>query len=176
MKKVYGSLIEQWKVDLIIERAKWRRFRRHEIEEALQEIVQEIHRFNFDSTKSNGACEKTVLTSLIDKRLSFYERSRARRHKHEDRYRVLSGQADGKPAPDPLVTDHEDQIALSLDVQQALACLGQREQTVCTLLIEGKSKTKIANALDLTRYEVDRIILSIREQFETLGIDGWLSA
>ncbi len=47
----YDGIIDQWKVDLIIHRAKLLGFRQHEIPDALQEIVLVVIKFEYDPNK-----------------------------------------------------------------------------------------------------------------------------
>ena len=59
-------------------RAKRLGIRRHDLEDAQQEIVLDVLDFRFDAAKSNGACERTALTSLIDRRLMTMLRAKRR--------------------------------------------------------------------------------------------------
>ncbi len=68
-KNNYASVIEKWKVDLIVSRARRLGFRRQDLDDAQQQIVVELLSFEFDPTRSNGATEETAVTALIDHQL-----------------------------------------------------------------------------------------------------------
>jgi hypothetical protein len=71
----HDGIVEAWKIELIASRAKRLGIRRHDLEDAQREIVLDILSFRFDEAKANGACERTALTSLIDRRLMTFARS-----------------------------------------------------------------------------------------------------
>jgi len=174
MRNDYGSLVETWKVDLIVDRARRKGFRRDEIEDVQQEIIPAVLDFEYDSSKANGATEATALTALIDKQLTFLQRGRARRRRHEERYRELRGAVDGRSAPAPVQPDPERQAALAMDVRQAVAKLTPKEQAVCAALSRDQARSRIAEDLGVSRYQLDRIIDGIRERFEAMGLDAWM--
>ena len=174
MKNDYGSLIESRKVDLIIERAKRKRFRRDELEDVQQEIVPDVLGFEYDPTKANGLTEATVLTLVIDKKLTFLQRGNARQHRHEQNYREQHGAVEGRPASIPYYPSHEHGVDLATDVGQTVAGLTSRQQAVCAALSNSQSRVRIANRLHMSRYKLDCIIEDIRRQFETIGFDDWM--
>ena len=61
------SLIE--KLNLIKSRARLQGFRRHSLEDAVQEVALVVLEFEYDAEKSNGATETTALVTVIDRRL-----------------------------------------------------------------------------------------------------------
>jgi hypothetical protein len=175
MPNSYGHLVEKWKVDLILERARRKRFRRDEMEDVQQELIQAVIDFQYDPQKSNGASEATALTALIDKRLAFIQRGQARLRKREKKYRKLHGCRDGAPPEDLPDPADEDAAVRSRDVQDAVARLAPTEQLVCAALARGEPHSVIASTLGVTRYEVGRIIQHIREQLKTWGLEGWVN-
>lgn len=172
MKNDYGSLVERWKVDLITARARKKGFRTDEIDDAEQEIVPAIIGFVYDPEKSNGATETTALTALIDRQLTFIQRGRARRHKHEQRYRELSGVTVGRPA-ELLEDDHRRYVALKMDVQATVARLSPMQQAVCAGLLHDEARRRIAKRLGISRYGLDRLIDGIRDRFKDADLDGY---
>jgi len=174
MKNDYGSVVETWKVDLIVDCARRKGFRKDELDDVLQGIILAILGFKYDPSKANGATEATALTSLINNQLAFLQRGRARRRKHEDKYRELHGAAGGKPGPVPIQPDHERRAALAKVVQQAIAGLAPKEQAVCEALLNGRSRSRTAKDLGISRYQMARIIDGIRERFETVRADAWM--
>ena len=175
MRNDYGSLVEAWKVDLIIDRAKRKGFREDELEDVQQEIVPIILDFKYDPDNKSGATESTVLTAVVDKRLTFILRTQARRLKHEERYRVLHGAIDGNPAPEAVQEpEQEREIGLPADVQEIMDDLPPFEQTVCAALARDKARSNIAEDAGVSRYEVDRTVDRIGETFRSRGLDAWM--
>lgn len=175
MRNDYGTLVEEWKVDLIIKRAKRKGFRDHEIEDAQQEVILDVIAFQYDASKSNGATEETALTSLIDRQLTFIQRRMARRHNHEEKYREMKGAVDGNPTPTPTYSDEERRIAIILDVQRGMEMLSQREQDVCRALAADISRLQIAKNMGISRYQLDLIIEGICLRFDAMNLGEWVA-
>ena len=161
MKLDYGGLVEPWKVDLIIARAKGMGFRCDEIEDVQQELILDVMRFRYEKAKSNGAAETTALIALIDNRLKKLVRARARYRTHLERFRDAAERS-WEPA-----TDEERAI----DINDVVASLAERERTVCRALAFGLTRNEIARMLGCGWHTVDRIIGRIRLRFEECGLD-----
>lgn len=164
-KNYYDGIVERWKSDLIVARARRMGFRPDEITDVQQQIIQEVAAFHFAPVKSNGATEATALVALIDNNLKMICRTMAR-------YRVRLDRLREEPIPSP---EFEDQEKL-LDIRAAVAALPEREQRVCKALGEGYSKHEIAKLLHCGWHTVDRLIRRIRAHFEEIGLDGYLFA
>ncbi len=175
MRNYYGSLLEKWKVDLIFDRARRKGFPENDIDDVEQEIVPAILAFRYDPAKANGATEKTALTALIDRRLTFLQRGFARRRKHERRYRRLCGDTPGRPAPEPLDVEPQRRLAIAMDVQQVVRRLSPMEQAVCAGLARQETRRRIAGRLGISRYGLDAHIEGIRQRFQDAGLDGWVA-
>ena len=159
----YDGVLEQWKVDLIIHRAKLLGFRPHELPDATQEAVLVVLKFRYDPNHANGATERTTLITVIDNRLRKMKRSATRYHAHVERF--------GQNATE----FSRDEVDLrAMDVACAVADLTERQQAVCRSLSDGLSKAQIARELGCGWHTVERIIRQLRERFEKLGLDGWL--
>ena len=174
MQNEYGTLVEQWKVDLIVARAKRQGFREHEIEDAQQEVIIDLLSFVYDPVKSNGAAEKTVLTALIDKKLKSMKRGAARRKKHEDKYSDLQGAVGGYVEPILCKNGDQKRASMASDLQYGIGALDARSRTICYALSEGKSRASIAKTMGLTRYQLDEVINGIRLKFEGMELEGWV--
>lgn len=156
MKKLdYDGLVEPWKVDLIIARAKCMGFRCDEIDDVQQELILDVVSFRYETAKSNGASETTALIALIDNRLKKLVRAQARYRAHVDQFRQ---EADRSYEP---VTGDERAI----DVNSVVASLAEREREVCRALGFGLTRNEIAKSLGCGWYTVDRIVGRIRQRF-----------
>jgi len=174
MGNTYGQLIEKWKVDIIADRALKRGFRPDELDDVQQEIIPAVLAFRFDSEKSNGATERTALTALVNNRLTFIQRGRARQLKHHDRYMELTGMKTDKPVEEIADDVNPNAVALAFDVREAVAGLEPQERAVCAALSRGDNRLGIARAMGMTRCAVTRMIGHIREQFQAVGLDAWV--
>jgi len=164
MKRLnYDGLVEPWKVDLIIARAKCMGFRCDEIEDAQQELILEVMNFRYETRKSNGATETTVLIALIDNLLKKLVRTRARYRAHLDRFRE-----EAERSYEPMTGDER-----AIDVQNVVASLAERDREVCRALGFGLTKHEIAKLLGCGWHTVDRIVGRIRQRFEECGLDAW---
>ncbi len=159
----YDGVIEKWKVDLIITRAKFMGFRKHEIPDALQEIVLELLRFDYDPNHANGAQERTALTSVIDNRLRKMVRSAMRYAAHVER-----------SATGVRLFSTEEVSPQAVDIAAATASLTLRERAICRGLARGLSKAEVAKRLRCGWHTVDRVVRRLRRDFRQLGLDGWI--
>jgi len=174
MGNAYGQLIEKWKADIIADRAMKRGFRPDELDDVQQEIIPAVLAFRFDSEKSNGATERTALTALVNNRLTFIQRGRARQLKHHDRYMELTGMKTDKPVEEIADDVNPNAVALAFDVRVAVAGLEPRERAVCAALSRGDNRLCIARAMGMTRCAMSGMIGHIREQFQAVGLDAWV--
>ena len=169
----YSSLLPKWKVKLINRRALRMGFRRDELDDALQQIVPHVTHFVFDPTKSNGACEQTVLVALIDQQLKTMVRTRSRYRGHVERLRQdRSVMATNAEVPTAAICP--EQYEMVLDVQLTVAALPPRERAICTALSEGRSLAQIAQALGCDWHTVRRAVQDIRTRFQAIGLEGWM--
>jgi len=159
----YDGVLEKWKVNLILHRAKRHGFRPHEIPDVLQEAVLVVLEFEYDPNHANGATERTALTTIIDNCLRKIKRSGARYRMHLERL--------GQDASEY----SRDEVDLrAVDVAAAMADLSAREQAVCRGLADGMSKAQIAKQMGCGWHTVERIIRRLRQRFEQLGLEGWV--
>jgi len=161
----YDGLVDNWKVKLIVQRATRHGFKAHEIPDALQEVVLVLLEFKYEPDQANGATERTTLTSVIDNCLKNMKRSAARYRKH------IEGLGH-----DANELSYEEDKPLTMDVGSVVAELSEREQVVCRGLANGLSKAQLANQMGCGWHTIDRIVRSLRERFEQLGLAGWVEA
>jgi len=135
-------------------------------------IVLDILSFRFDEAKSNGACERTALTSLIDRRLMTILRTKKRYEKHvEPMPATTRDDGDGESEP---FTEPIEQESLAMDVRDAIAALPAEEQAVCTALADGESIAEIARRLGRNWHAANKLVARVRQHFEVLGLDAWI--
>lgn len=158
----YDGLVESWKVDLIISRAKRLGFRCDEMEDVQQELILDLMNFRYDAEKSNGAMETTALIALIDNRLKKLRRSETRYRAHLEQLKMERKQANIS-APDESWVN---------EVRDFVETFPMRERTVCHALSLGYSKHEIARMLNCGWHTIDRIVARIRQWFEERGFDA----
>jgi RNA polymerase sigma factor (sigma-70 family) len=164
----YATVIEKWKVDLIVSRAKRLGFQRQDLEDAQQSIVLELLAFQFDPSKANGATESTAVTSVIDHQLLNLRRRR-------NRYARRVTECDNDFADDNAVASAwQDglRIAVRSDLDTATSRLTPIARQICELLADGLSLNEIATALGVGWHTVNRHLQHIRQCFEQLGLDA----
>lgn len=145
--------------------------KRHDLEDAVQEVVLYLLEFTPDPAKANGASESTVLIGVIDRRLKQWLRT-------NQRYQDLVGRCGAMlPAADEPTSDGGTEVSdTAIDVAELLDVLPTFERQVGKLLSEGLSALSIARELGVGRRAVESAIARIREQFEQAGLGGEASA
>ena len=154
----YDGVLERWKVNLALRRAKRFGFRDDELDDVMQELTLTLMGVEYDAANENGATEKTVLTSVIDRQLCKMRRANARREGLEQQV-ALSGDE----------TYDDADVKRRLDVEAVVQTLGAQQRRVCDLLSQGHSKSAIARELGCGWHAVDRVVCGIRGRFEEHG-------
>ncbi len=182
----YGDLIDRWKVDLIVERARRRGLRTQSLDDAVQEIVLVLLDFKFDVNKANGASARTVLTSVIDQCLKMLRRGERRYEKRIEKVGRRMGITSEADQPPPRVRvplntatlkhDADDQASLELDCAALVESLPANSQLVCRRLAAGCSVLELAKELGCDWHTAQKRVAATREQFERKGMDVWLKA
>jgi len=158
----YDGLLDRWKSDLIVRRALRMGFRPDRVTDIQQRLVSAVMEFDYCHEKSNGATERTALRSLIDNQLKKIRREDYRYQAAKDAWADM-----------PVDSIDFETEELILDVRQGMAGLSERERKVCHWLIEGRTPHAMAKLMKCGWYTVDRIIIRIREHFESLGLNGY---
>ncbi len=158
----YDGMVEDWKVELVVSRARRMGFREDELEDVQQEVVLDVARFRYNASRSNGATEKTALTALIDNRLNTLMRTERRYQSH-----VEQCASERRESYDP-----HPQADRIIDTASAVASLLPAERRVCQLLSEGASRHAIARTLGCGWHTVNGMVREIREKFKALGLDA----
>src|SRR5690606_39268206 len=105
-------------------------FRSDELPEVQQDLAPVIAGFIFDPARSNGACERTVFTSVIDRQLQRLLRNRARYQRaiatvRQEVEQREAGQSELSEAKAITSRDRKE------DVQACLARLADEEREIC---------------------------------------------
>lgn len=141
-------------------------FPAHEIDDLKQDIVPILIVFKFDDAKSNGAKESTAVQALIMNQLRNKRRGCAREHAKIERYKQLMPR-DAESCP--LKTPCE------LDIQAEIDDLKPSDRFICSCLANGDSVEGIRKQMGCGWHTIDRAVHHIRERFQKLELDGWLS-
>lgn len=170
----YGDLIEEWKVGMIVARAKRYGFRDDEIPDLEQMIVPELLNANFNRELRDGATETTFVIAIIDRHLQKVLRDRSR-----DKRRV---NYEASPLPSAEVITERDffslreteRIRLRIDLETIMAGLSPEEKQICAGLIRGETQTEIAGAMGKSKAAVSNAVRRLREKFQKWGLDTYL--
>lgn len=155
------------KLELIRSRAVRFGLKRHDLEDAVQDVILELLEFTPDPEKSNGASESTILIAVIDRRLMKWLRTRNRYQDMVDRCGAML------PSEDELLVDGGYESSdLAMDVTMLLSQLPEFEQQVGKMFSEGHSVYSIADELGIGRRAVNSAIDLIRERFTSAGLGG----
>lgn len=165
MKNDYAGLIEGWKNELIVARARRRGFARHDLEDIQQEVILPVLEFEFLEEKSNGATEQTALTALIDRRVTDVLRKNIRRKQQHDTYVNERSYLDRDQAEE----SHAREIDTQLDVRVVVEKLPPLERSICTALASGVSWSRIVRLLGISRNKADAVFERIRARFVDAG-------
>jgi len=162
-----NALTIEEKLDLIRSRVVRFKIKRHDLEDAVQEVALYLLTFKTDPATANGASESTILTGAIDLRLKQWLRTKQRYQNMIERCGSML------PSGDELAYDSSvDASDVEMDVASLLADLTEFEQRVGQMLSEGHNATSIARKLRVKRPAVCEAMSVIRERFASAGLGG----
>lgn len=167
----YG--IDAWKVALIDDRARLRGYRRDELDEVRQELAPTIAAFVFDHAKSNGACERTVLISIIDNQLTMALRTRARWQQFRSEYAAEMTLAE-RDRTERQDCEHVTESNRRIDVERAINLLWEPDRVIALALAGGESLRDLSKRLNRSRYDLGLAVERIRDHFLACGLDAWV--
>ena len=167
MDNTQKPLTTEQKQELIRSRAVRFGIRRHDLEDAIQDVILDLLEFTPDPDKTNGASESTILIAVIDRRLMEWMRTRGRYQDMVERCGAML------PSEEELLTDSCIEASDSaMDVVSVFAKLSEFEQRVARMLSEGHTATSIARELGVDRRITNAAVESIRARFEEAGLGG----
>lgn len=167
----YSGSMERWKIELALNRIRAWGFPKHEWDDLLQGMVIHMAAFRYDPAKSNGAKESTVLYALVNHQLAQAARAKNRRATFLERYKAALGAVDGAGEE---ALSYRENVALQMDVREAVNALPARERFVCRELLHGEQPVGIARKLGCHPETVRRCIRRIRTSFDALGLREWI--
>lgn len=158
------------KLALVKSRAHIMGFRRHDLEDAVQEVMLPVLEFEYDPEKPDGGTETTTLTTVIDRRLLLLKRAKRR-------YASLLDRATENLAADhqgfedgPCIEDYSAEHRItSEEVASIIEAMDDEMQQVCRLLMDGQTTNAIAEQLGMGWQRVVRLVSLIRERLEAAG-------
>ncbi|MGE3807273.1 MAG: hypothetical protein AB7K24_21630 [Gemmataceae bacterium] len=160
----YDGAMEPWKVEVITERAKRLGFRRHDLEDAQQQVVLKLLTCQFDLGNLVKASERTAFTKIVDNLLITLRRSEQRGRARLERYAAETGVTEE-------VSAGFEQLDMASDVSSALTELSPFDRQICESLTNGDDVTTIAERLNVKWHTIRDHIKRIRLLFERLGLD-----
>ena len=157
----YAGVIELWKAEMVIRKAKRLGFKAADLNDAVQQTIIEALSFEYDTEKAKGLSEEEAFGGFARRKLIQYRRCLKRKTRAEN--------LDSVPdRPDETLPD----LDLALDLQDLVSRLGEREQAVCGLLFQGYNTQEIAKRLGCSWSTVERDVKWLREYFQMKGMDN----
>ncbi len=170
LQKQYGSLFEEWKIDLMVSRLSEMGIPQDLWPDMMQQLAMELLKFQYDPDNPGQAGEKTVLFSFITLELQHLRRKRCRQQLRHEKYANINGPDDSAME----YSIHPTDFPYSDDIQPVVGTLGDFEKRVCDGLAKGLTKNEIAKKLDCNWRTVHKAVGRIRNHFRSNGIDGWV--
>jgi len=161
----YDGVVEAWKVELALRRAKRKGFRRHDLEDAMQMLVLVMLDFKYDPARANGLSEKQALSGLIDRRLIDAVRNN-RRHDCQ----VSDENIDKKV--DPRSNSHEIRAELS----EAITKFDSVDRTIYEGLGNGLTIQELAEQMNCGWHTIMRRVENIRDILRERGLEEGIPA
>lgn len=167
MDNTQNPLSIEEKLELIRSRAVRFGIKRHDLEDAVQDVILDLLEFTPDPEKTNGATESTILIAVIDRRLMEWIRTRTRYQDMVERCGAML------PSEDELLVDGEfGACDLAMDVATILSQLSDFEQRVGRMLMAGHTITSITRELKVGRQCVEDAVTAIRSRLVDEGLGG----
>lgn len=168
--KHYRGLMEDWKIQLALNRIRRMGFRSHEWPDLMQELAMILISLEHDSEHAAGASEETLVFSTIHHHLLTRMRSASRRRRRFDQVVTLQGYSPEAPEryAEP---SYELDEPLRLDLQEAVHELRPLDVAVCERLARGLSKSDIAKELSCDWHTVNLAMERIRKHLAERGLN-----
>lgn len=158
----YAGIAEEWKVEMAIRRARRMGFRRHDLEDAVQELLLTIVGFVYDPERAGGRSELQALCGLLDRRLIDMRRTLRRQAKFSE---PMPAVEHGVPSAD------QD---LSLDMRLLVERMPRADREICKYLGLGFTPLEIAGKTELSAWDVRTRVDALRVKFREYGLEQYL--
>jgi DNA-directed RNA polymerase specialized sigma24 family protein len=167
-KNQYTGIMDDWQVRMMNARARRMGLSSHDRDDVAQRVAIETVAFTSNPNRYMGAkVPEAVLATIVNRQVQSAARQYARyRHRIE---RMAQGTGVGL---ENVRSNHD----LRLDVRMVVAHLSPLQQRICAMLTDGESIASIAKALHCGWHTVERLIASIRERFERVGLHECMGA
>lgn len=159
----YEGLFEEREVELIGRWARRSGLQPDEIPDVLQEVAMDVCQQLEEWLATQGADRRQMLWILTRNVSGKIKRADRRRRRRDEQKALMTEEA-----------YCDTTMPARLDVQDVVAGLDERCQTVCALLSQGLSKSQIAKQMQCGWHTVDRLVRTIRERLEAAEVDEWL--
>jgi DNA-directed RNA polymerase specialized sigma24 family protein len=163
IRNEYDGLLEKREVDLIRQWAKRGGMQSDGVSDVLQEVAMVVVQQPGDWSATTSKDRQQLLWVVTRNVLSKIKRAERRRRQRDEEKAAMSEEA-----------YCDNATPIRLDVQEVVAHLDERSQTVCELLSQGLSKPQIAERMQCGWHTVDRLVRTVRERLEEAGVDAWL--
>ena len=170
LKKQYEGVFEKWKIDLALSRIEHMGFPKSDWPDLMQELTISLLEFRYEPDKANGASKKTVLFSVISRRLKHLWRKEYRIKDLHLRYATKCG-SDDEAVEYPF---HPTVVPTKENVNPIIANLSGFDRDVCKAFAAGCNINQAAEVLDCDWHTVNKAVGRIRKHFRNNGIDGWV--
>ncbi len=160
------------KLNLIKSRARLMGFRRHDREDAVQEVMLAVLEFEYEPGKPNGGSESTAITTIIDRKLIDLKRAKRCYARLIDQTTDhLSAEYQGcNDGPFEVDRSGEERVA-GAEIETVIGGLDAESQQVARLLMDGLTQNAIAEQLGMGWQRVARLVAAIRECLEAAGLN-----
>lgn len=160
------------KLDLVKSRARIMGFRRHDLEDAVQEVMLSVLEFQYDPEQPDGGSETTALTTVIDRKLVSLKRVH-RRHARIAQWATdeLAARCQGFEDGPCVGDDSAEHRLAGEEVASIIATMDDDMQQVARLLMDGQSENAIADQLGMGWQRVARLVSRIRDRLQAAGLN-----
>ncbi len=159
----YEGVFEKREVELIRWWANQAGFQPSDVPDLLQEAAIAVIQRPNGWPQASGTERRQLLWAFTKSTSGRIKRSEGRQQQRDEQKALMVDEA-----------YCDNATPIRLDVQEVVAGLDERCQTVCQLLSEGLSKLQIAEQMQCSWHAVDRLVQTVRLRLEEAEVDAWL--
>ncbi len=169
LRRDYAGVLEEWRIDLAVGRMRAMGVPQSDWPDRMQELAMALREFEYDPDRANGATEETVCYEVITRTLRRALRTQVREAGRYQRYLAARGVGEGGTCEEP---HYYLDAPVDLDIQQVMAGLSRLDRRAMELLLDGCSRSAVAEALDCQWGTADRARERIRRALRQAGYGG----